>query len=261
MLPIVLDVGTSNPQRLADPMAMGWHHPRITGADYDAFVEGIHPSGSTPVWAYSSSVRRFRTKHNAIAWALQRSHLLFQRWYQGTAAAVTVGSLLAACKAANTKLSNQRIATFLGAGSAGCGIAEAIIAQMVSEGISDAQARSQVYMVDRGVCCREGMQNLWFPTALACKPTRTPKLGKATVQVSLYSTLFVMLNQPYWIWCINAPGLFRQRSHQRDEPSLWTSYRIPTIQTQQAVLKQHQTTLFVGLMVKHLLRQVTRLSR
>jgi malate dehydrogenase (oxaloacetate-decarboxylating) len=38
---------------------------------------------------------------------------------------------------------------FVGAGSAGCGIAEAIISQMVAEGLAEAQARSQVYMVDR----------------------------------------------------------------------------------------------------------------
>src|SRR5690606_31877764 len=77
---------------------------------------------------------------------------------QGTAA-VTVGSLLAACKAAGSKLSEQRVA-FLGAGSAGCGIAEAIIAQMVSEGISDAQARSQVFMVDRWGLLLDDMPNL-----------------------------------------------------------------------------------------------------
>ncbi len=46
---------------------------------------------------------------------------------QGGTAAVTVGSLLAACKAAGSKLSEQRV-TFVGAGSAGCGIAEAIVA-------------------------------------------------------------------------------------------------------------------------------------
>lgn len=38
-LPVVLDVGTNNPQRLADPMYMGWRHTRIEGAEYDAFVE------------------------------------------------------------------------------------------------------------------------------------------------------------------------------------------------------------------------------
>ena len=49
---------------------------------------------------------------------------------------------------------------FVGAGSAGCGIAEQIIQQMCSEGISDAQARSQVFMVDRFGLLTQGMQGL-----------------------------------------------------------------------------------------------------
>lgn len=38
-LPVVLDVGTNNPQRLSDPMYMGWRHTRITGTEYDNFVD------------------------------------------------------------------------------------------------------------------------------------------------------------------------------------------------------------------------------
>ena len=38
-LPVVLDVGTNNPQRLSDPMYMGWRHARISGKEYDAFLE------------------------------------------------------------------------------------------------------------------------------------------------------------------------------------------------------------------------------
>jgi malate dehydrogenase (oxaloacetate-decarboxylating) len=77
---------------------------------------------------------------------------------QGTAA-VTVGSILAACKSKKVKLSAQTV-VFVGAGSAGCGIAEQIIKQMCSEGISDQQARSQVFMVDRFGLLTEGMLNL-----------------------------------------------------------------------------------------------------
>lgn len=127
---------------------------------------------------------------------------------QGTAA-VTVGSLLAACKAAGTKLSDQRI-TFLGAGSAGCGIAEAIIAQMVSEGISDKKARSQVYMVDRWGLLQEGMPNLLdFQQRLVQKFDNTKKWEN---EGNGFSLLDVMHNAKptVLIGVSGAPGLFSE---------------------------------------------------
>lgn len=61
---------------------------------------------------------------------------------------MTVGTLLGACHAKNGKLSEQKI-VFLGAGAAGCGIAEQIVDQMCVEGLTEQQARSQIYMVGR----------------------------------------------------------------------------------------------------------------
>ena len=55
---------------------------------------------------------------------------------QGTAA-VTTGTLLAAVAVAGGRLRDQRVA-ILGAGSAGCGIAEQLVAAMVEEGLSRA---------------------------------------------------------------------------------------------------------------------------
>ncbi|MGF1845115.1 NAD-dependent malic enzyme [Vibrio clamense] len=206
-LPIVLDVGTNNPQRLADPMYMGWRHPRITGADYDAFVEEFIQAVQR---RWPDALIQFEDFAQKNAMPLLERYkdriCCFNDDIQGTAA-VTVGSLISACKAAGSKLSDQRI-TFLGAGSAGCGIAEAIIAQMVSEGIDDAQARSQVYMVDRWGLLQEGMPNLLdFQQRLVQNSANTKDWESEGTD---YSLLDVMKNAKptVLIGVSGAPGLF-----------------------------------------------------
>ncbi|MEW4341041.1 NAD-dependent malic enzyme [Vibrio diabolicus] len=208
-LPIVLDVGTNNPQRLADPMYMGWRHPRITGAEYDAFVEEFIQAVQR---RWPDALIQFEDFAQKNAMPLLERYkdrvCCFNDDIQGTAA-ITVGSLLAACKAAGTQLSKQRI-TFLGAGSAGCGIAEAIIAQMVSEGISDEQARSQVYMVDRWGLLQEGMPNLLdFQQRLVQKHINTKEWEN---EGNGFSLLDVMRNAKptVLIGVSGAPGLFSQ---------------------------------------------------
>ncbi|EKO3858420.1 NAD-dependent malic enzyme [Vibrio harveyi] len=208
-LPIVLDVGTNNPQRLADPMYMGWRHPRITGPDYDAFVEEFIQAVQR---RWPDALIQFEDFAQKNAMPLLERYkdriCCFNDDIQGTAA-VTVGSLLAACTAAGTKLSDQRI-TFLGAGSAGCGIAEAIIAQMVSEGISDKKARSQVYMVDRWGLLQEGMPNLLdFQQRLVQKFDNTKEWEN---EGNGFSLLDVMHNAKptVLIGVSGAPGLFSE---------------------------------------------------
>ncbi|MDF5079785.1 NAD-dependent malic enzyme [Vibrio parahaemolyticus] len=208
-LPIVLDVGTNNPQRLADPMYMGWRHPRITGPDYDAFVEEFIQAVQR---RWPDALIQFEDFAQKNAMPLLERYkdriCCFNDDIQGTAA-VTVGSLLGACKAAGTQLSKQRI-TFLGAGSAGCGIAEAIIAQMVSEGISDEKARSQVYMVDRWGLLQEGMPNLLdFQQRLVQKHSNTKEWEN---EGNGFSLLDVMRNAKptVLIGVSGAPGLFSQ---------------------------------------------------
>ena len=208
-LPVVLDVGTNNPQRLADPMYMGWRHTRIEGEEYDAFVEEFIEAVKRR-WPEALIQFEDFAQKNAMP-LLQRYKdrvCCFNDDIQGTAA-IAVGSLLAACKAAGSKLSDQRI-TFLGAGSAGCGIAEAIIAQMVSEGISDAQARSQVYMVDRWGLLEEGMHNLLdFQQRLMQKKSNTKEW---TSEGNGFSLLDVVrqAKPTVLIGVSGAPGLFSE---------------------------------------------------
>jgi malate dehydrogenase (oxaloacetate-decarboxylating) len=158
-LPVMLDVGTNNEKLLADPMYMGARHKRIGQAEYDEFVD-MFIQAVYRRWPEVMLQFEDFAQPNAMP-LLERYRdkiCCFNDDIQGTAA-VAVGTILAACKSKNTKLSEQKVA-FVGAGSAGCGIAEQIIQQMCREGISDAQARSQVFMVDRFGLLTEGMQGL-----------------------------------------------------------------------------------------------------
>ncbi|VVQ18344.1 NAD-dependent malic enzyme [Pseudomonas fluorescens] len=146
-LPVVLDVGTNNPALLADPLYFGRREERVRGAAYDqflqAFVEGIQRRWPDAILQFED----FALTNAMPLLARYRDQLCcFNDDIQGTAA-VTVGTLLAACKVKGQRLSEQTVA-FVGAGSAGCGIAEQIIAAMQLEGLSEAQARSRVYLLN-----------------------------------------------------------------------------------------------------------------
>lgn len=158
-LPVCLDVGTNNEKLLNDPMYMGARHKRIDQESYDAFIqEFMHAVRRR--WPEAMIQFEDFAQPNAMP-ILQRyrdDFCCFNDDIQGTAA-VTVGTLLAACKAKGVLLRDQRVA-FVGAGSAGCGIAEQVIAQMVAEGLSDSEARQQIYMVDRFGLLTEGMEGL-----------------------------------------------------------------------------------------------------
>ncbi|SFN32142.1 malate dehydrogenase (oxaloacetate-decarboxylating) [Izhakiella capsodis] len=147
-LPVVLDVGTNNPQLLNDPLYMGWRHPRITGEEYDRFVDEFIQAVKSRWPHVLLQFEDFAQKNAMPLLERYRDEICcFNDDIQGTAA-VTLGCLIAASRAAGSQLSEQKV-VFLGGGSAGCGIAESIIAQMKSEGLSDEEARARVYMVDR----------------------------------------------------------------------------------------------------------------
>lgn len=147
-LPILLDAGTDNQERLDDPLYIGWRHKRITGDDYFAFVDGFVQAVKRKWPKVLLQFEDFAQKHAAPLLSRYRDQLCtFNDDIQGTAA-VTSGTLLAASKVTGRALRDARIA-FLGAGSAGAGIAEQLIRLMVRQGLSEASAREQIYMVDR----------------------------------------------------------------------------------------------------------------
>lgn len=186
-LPILLDVGTNNQQLLDDPMYMGWRHPRISGDEYNEFVDLFIQAVKRRWPEVLLQFEDFAQENATPLLNRYRDQLCcFNDDIQGTAA-VSVGTLIAACLNKGEKLSQQRIA-FLGAGSAGCGIAEHIIRQMQREGLTEEQARSQVFMVDRYGLLTDGMTELQkFQEPLVQKQSaiehwdQSQKLGLAQV--------------------------------------------------------------------------------
>jgi malate dehydrogenase (oxaloacetate-decarboxylating) len=158
-LPVLLDAGTDNPERLADPHYLGWRHPRVRGADYDAFVEEFvraverHLPGVLLQWEdfAQGNARRLLDRY--------RDRLCtFNDDIQGTAA-VALGALLAGARATGRPLPAQQV-VLVGAGSAGTGIADLVAAAMVREGLPEDEARSRLWLIDRHGLLHAGMEGL-----------------------------------------------------------------------------------------------------
>jgi malate dehydrogenase (oxaloacetate-decarboxylating) len=155
-LPILLDVGTDNAERLADPLYIGWHHERVRGQEYDDFIEEFASAAMTR-WPHVLVQWEDFAKANATR-LLERYRdrlCTFNDDIQGTAAVAT-GTLLSAIAVTGVPLTEQRIVVF-GAGSAGCGIAGLLLAAMIEAGLDPGEARRRFYMIDQDGLLIEGM--------------------------------------------------------------------------------------------------------
>ncbi|MDE1163433.1 MAG: NAD-dependent malic enzyme [Acidobacteriaceae bacterium] len=147
-LPVFLDVGTDNADRVADPLYLGWKHERVRGAEYDNFVD-----------RFVRTVKK-RWPHVLLQWedfAGANAGKLLDRYreelpsfnddIQGTAA-VALATILAAANATGVPLREHRF-LFVGFGAAGCGIASFLELALKHAGLSDEEARSRFYAIDR----------------------------------------------------------------------------------------------------------------
>ena len=158
-LPIVLDVGTNNTERLNDPEYLGWRHERITGQDYfdfvDQFVQAVRQelSGTCLQW------EDFATPHARPILQHYRDQLLtFNDDIQGTSA-VALGAILGAVKVTGKTIKEQQI-VMLGAGSAGIGVADGLREAMKGEGLSEQDARSRFWVIDKDGLLHSGRKDL-----------------------------------------------------------------------------------------------------
>lgn len=147
-LPITLDVGTNNESLLSDPLYLGLRQPRVRGEDYDAFIEEFVTAVQDVFPGCCIQFEDFANIHAIPILARYRDRVCcFNDDIQGTAA-VAVAGILAALRLTGGKMSEQTF-LFLGAGSAGTGIADLLAQVMMQEGLSAEQARGRCWLFDR----------------------------------------------------------------------------------------------------------------
>ena len=158
-LPIVLDIGTNNRERLDDPEYLGWRHERITGQDYfdfiDQFVQAVKKEFPETCLQWED----FANSHARPILERYRDNLLtFNDDIQGTAA-VALGAILSAIKVTGKALGEQQIVMF-GAGSAAIGVADGLRAAMKEEGLSEQEARSRFWLLNSKGLLHSGRKDL-----------------------------------------------------------------------------------------------------
>ncbi|MES2673611.1 MAG: NAD-dependent malic enzyme [Pseudomonadota bacterium] len=214
VLPVMLDVGTNNESLLNDPMYMGWKHPRITGDDYyafvDEFIQGIKLRWPKALLQFED----FAQDHATPLLNLYRNELCcFNDDIQGTAA-VTLGTLLAACAAKGERLSDQKI-LFAGAGSAGTGIAQHLMRQMMDEGLTDAEAHSRIFLISKYGLLQTSSKDVFEFQKTLCIPDAVVEQWTLTHNKNdgIINLLDVVVNaQPTILIGVSGqPGLFTKK--------------------------------------------------
>ena len=146
-LPITLDVGTNNPQYLEDPLYLGLRQQRVRGAEYDAFIEEFVQAVQALYPKCCLQWEDFANINAVPILARYRDKICtYNDDIQGTAA-VALAGIYGALRISGQKLTDQRF-LFMGAGSAGTGIAELISEAMVLEGLSIDEARARCWLFD-----------------------------------------------------------------------------------------------------------------
>lgn len=160
-LPIILDTGTDNEERLKDPFYFGWRHQRIRGKEYDDFVDRFVTAVLKRFPKVLLQWEDFAKDHaRDLLDRYKNQCCTFNDDIQGTAA-VALAGLLSGVKVSQSDIAKQQVVIY-GGGSAGTGIADEIALAMTRHGLSMKEACHQIWMIDRNGLLHTGMEQLTF---------------------------------------------------------------------------------------------------
>jgi malate dehydrogenase (oxaloacetate-decarboxylating) len=158
-LPILLDVGTNNEDRLKNPLYIGWKNHRVRGEEYNAFVDLFVQNVKTRWPHVLLQWEDFAGSNAARFLARYRDQLCtFNDDIQGTAAVATA-TLISAINVTGVPLEKQKIVV-VGFGSAGIGITNLLAQFMHDTGVSEVDARNHFYAIDRYGLITESTKDL-----------------------------------------------------------------------------------------------------
>lgn len=164
-LAVALDVGTNNKDLATDPLYMGNKFSRISGDKYFEFLDKFMMVLKEHYPNVIVHFEDFGVPNAQILLDKYRDVIpCFNDDIQGTGAVVTA-SLMAALKYTNRTLPESKILVY-GAGTAGCGIAQQIVNHLKSFGLSEEEAYSKIYCIDRFGLIVESLKSKSNPTQM-----------------------------------------------------------------------------------------------
>ncbi|KAF3025909.1 hypothetical protein G7054_g9569 [Neopestalotiopsis clavispora] len=146
-LPIVLDCGTANEDNLRDPLYLGLRAKRPS---FEVMQEFMDEFMAACAEVYPEMLIQFEDFETEKAFAFldryRNQYKCFNDDIQGTGA-VVLGGYIGAVNLSGVPLEEQRL-VFMGAGSAGVGVAKQMVEYYTRRGLTEQEAKDKFWLVD-----------------------------------------------------------------------------------------------------------------